>query len=422
MSDEPPNDRNATHEALITIARALKDGGVSRNTSDYETLNNMARRYNEILARLRDDVEKALDRAERSEEPARDDVWAAARTLIIRLLHADLAATSRQLRATAADDRAAITPENVGDLERGLDSYLDLLMVARQTIDVLVTNAYLYSDLKAGELNYAILSSLSSFEQFAPESLSSRITADPALRDLLTAFEAVHHRKRKDWSPTKASAPSFAKRIEALNVRLDDGNDNLEGRRAVRLYRFASEYTHMGLMAVVASRPRMSVTFGDGIGPYLPSTENFAEVRLEVLDTTLRLILRYYVRSAYRALGTAYPALSDELHGTLGAAIERADRDLRLLARSYVLEVRPGVSLPQCYDIACPCGGTIAIGADRPFCRGCGSMLSDGTTRDLDPPVYTKIVLPDGTVLEARLNGVSTIRMRPTLGSSALTE
>lgn len=334
MSDEPPKARNASHEALITIADALGDGGVSRNTSDYETLNNMARKYNEILARLRDDIEKALDGVERSEEPAADDVWAAARVLIVRLLRSDLAAMSRLLKSTAADDRAAATSENVRDLERGLDSYLDLLMVTRQTIDVLVSNAYLYSDLKAGELNYAILSSLSSFEQFAPESLRSRISKDPALRDLLTAFETVDYRKRKDWPATKASAPSFAKRIEALNARLDERRDNLEGRRAVQLYRFASEYTHMGLMAVVASRPSVPVIFGDGVGPYLPSTENFAEIRLEVLDTTLRLILRYYVRSVYQALGTAYPALSNELHGTLGAALEHADDDLRLLARS----------------------------------------------------------------------------------------
>lgn len=49
-------------------------------------------------------------------------------------------------------------------------------------------------------------------------------------------------------------------------------------------------------------------------------------------------------------------------------------------------------------------------------------MLSGESSNDLDAPIYTKVVLPDGSELEARLKGFSSIRMRPTLGSSALPE
>ena len=219
--------------------------------------------------------------------------------IVPSLLANDLEAIKKLFLLTAPDNRDGIEEHNVGVLHKGFVDYNNLVTAARQFIDSLVTDAYQLQMLEPKEFNYHVLLSLNSFEKYATKSIRQGLFNDE-VEDSLTAFRQLGFREWKNSDITKCQHLSFANKVDYLFSELNHvtPEDDSFKDEIKNLFKFSSEFTHIGYISTFfTSQSGSQPIFGSDQGPYLPSTENFSELKYQILESCINFISKIYAPS-----------------------------------------------------------------------------------------------------------------------------
>lgn len=183
---------------------------------------------------------------------------------------------------TTPDDRAGIDIGNVSALSRGFEEYNNLVTATRQYIDSIVSDSYQLYLLDPKSLNYHVLVSLNSFSKYATKSLSHALF-NAEVESALNEFSTI---KFKDWGKshiTECKHSTFAQKVDFLFSAHGGSPDPDLPDDLKNIFKFSSEFTHIGYISTFfTSTAGAEVIFGDDYGPYLPSTENFSELKYEI--------------------------------------------------------------------------------------------------------------------------------------------
>ena len=190
-------------------------------------------------------------------------------------------------------ERSGINIENVGLLKKNFEDYNELVTNARQLIESIVVTSYQMLMFDSKELNYQILTSLNSFYKYATKSLKEAIFNDEVM-DLLKDITKLSYKQWKKSDRTKCKYITFGDKLEYIFKELNMENDDLKNQLN-NLYKFSSDFTHIGFVSTFyVSASDREVIFGDENGPYLISTENYNELKYEIIYTALESIYRIY--------------------------------------------------------------------------------------------------------------------------------
>lgn len=380
-------------DVLRTIARALSSRKSAAALSNYKVLcnniafvNNLFSRSLEELNSLRDRLKDEFEREELLSETAKNNSEPEYyfRDIIPTILSNDISIIEKFLLYTRADDRTEVTFENLGASKKGFVDFNNLVTTARQFIDSLVTDAYQLVLLDAKETNFHVLTSLSSFFKYATDSLVHALF-DPEVEDCLQEFEALPFNQRVrgvESDITKCAQPSFRNKVDLLLTTLSLPTDVKE--RLNDLFHFSSESTHIGYISTFFTSSDISeVIFGDEDGrPYLPSTENFSELKYEILDTSLRLYKDVYLSAVAMAIGKLLiPQAHEPFERSLLEMTRTLTRGLETRNNSYFFPIKSGlVGSDKTISLPCKCGTTRLWKPPHDnvelYCDGCGSKFS----------------------------------------------
>lgn len=282
---------------------------------------------------------------------------------------------------TMPDDRSHITVENASVLSKGFDDYNNLVTTTRQYIDSIISDSYQLCLLDPKSLNYHVLVSLNSFSKYATKSLTHALfNAD--VESALSEFGTI---KFKDWTKshiTECNHPSFGQKVDFLFSVLGMPSDPELPDDLKNIFKFSSEFTHIGYISTFfTSTSGTEVMFGDDDGPYLPSTENFSELKFELLETACKALVATYIPSLIECLKKLMPKLHAEQFVTsLNFAAKVLSEAIASRNSKYFFFVKTGligsaISIP----LTCMCGCTNAWtpphDTSELYCGSCGSSF-----------------------------------------------
>jgi len=311
-------------------------------------------------------------------------------SIIPRLLSNDLEVINKLSLHTTPDVRDDINESNVEELHKGFIEYNNLVTATRQLVDSLVTDSYQMQLLDPKEFNYHVLLSLNSFDKYATKSLRQGLFNDD-VEDALTEFRNLSFRDWKNSSITKCQHLSFANKVDFLFSELNrtTSEDDLFKEEIKNLFKFSSEFTHIGYISTFfTSESGSQPIFGGDKSPYLPSTENFSELKYQILETCTNFIFKIYVPSIKLCVDKMV------LENDSNSIIECMDNLIKML--EYGIKTRNNnyyffvcsslIGSHNTIELPCICGH---INKWKPphdnsdlFCIGCGSsyniMAMDG--------------------------------------------
>lgn len=282
---------------------------------------------------------------------------------------------------TGSDERANITLESVSALSRGFDDYNDLITATRQYIDSIVSDSYQLCLLDPKSFNYHVLVSLNSFSKYATKSLAHALL-NPEVESALNEFEAIQFNDWKKSHITECNHKTFAQKVDFLFSVLGAPTDQELPDDLKNLFKFSSEFTHIGYISTFfTSAAGSEVIFGDEDGPYLPSTENFSELKYEVLETACKALLDTYIPSLVKCLQklmlrSQADKISALLHQTAAALSDAiATRNSKYFFFIKTGLIGSGSSIP----LTCMCGETRTwvppYATTDLYCTSCGSSF-----------------------------------------------
>lgn len=218
------------------------------------------------------------------------------RTIIPRILLNGSNVCNKLLLLTEADEKIS-KQENLYKCKRSFSEYNDLVTGARQYIDSLVADVYQLVLLEPKSINYHILVSLNSFNKYATKSLRHSLFNEP-INDALTEFEKIDFAKWKNSSITKCAHDTFGKKVNYLFQELSITDTNNLKDEIKNLFKFSSEFAHIGFVSTFfTSTYDNEVILADQSGTqlYLPSTENFSELKYQLLETAMNFFCVLYL-------------------------------------------------------------------------------------------------------------------------------
>lgn len=304
--------------------------------------------------------------------------------LIPSLLLNDLEAITKLSLYTMPDDRNGIDIDNVDKLDRGFIDYNNLVTATRQLIDSLVTDAYQMQILEPKEFNYHVLLSLNSFEKYATTSIRQGLFNDD-IEDALTEFRNLSFREWKNSSITQCQHPSFANKVNFLFSKLNktsSEDDDLKNE-IINIFKFSSEFTHIGYISTFfTSQSGSQPIFGGDKSPYLPSTENFSELKYQILETCINFIFQVYLPSVNSCIGQmVLESNIDSIKSNIENLIHLLEHGIKTRNNSYYFFVLSSlVGSGETIELPCMCGyinkwKTPHNDSDL-FCMGCGSSFN----------------------------------------------
>jgi hypothetical protein len=254
----------------------------------------------------------------------------------------------------------------------------------RQFIDSLVTDAYQLLLLDPKEFNYHVLLSLNSFEKYATKSIRHGLFNDD-IEDALTEFKAIQFRDWKNSGITKCQHISFANKVDFIFSELNKLNhdDDIFRNEVKNLFKFSSEFTHIGYISTFfSSQIGSEVIFGGDKSPYLPSTENFSELKYQILESCINFIYQIYLPVLKLCVSNVVQAAyENEIQSDLDNLIKLLYTGIKTRNNNYFFFVRSSLIKPnEAIELPCLCG---YINHWEPphrdsdlFCKGCGSSYN----------------------------------------------
>jgi len=282
---------------------------------------------------------------------------------------------------TTPDERAHIAIENVSELSRGFDDYNNLVTATRQYIDSIVSDSYQLYLLDPKSFNYHVLVSLNSFSKYATKSLAHALF-NTEVESALNEFGTI---KFRDWPKshiTECKHTTFAQKVDFLFSVLGAPSDLGLPDDLKNIFKFSSEFTHIGYISTFfTSTSGAEVIFGDDDGPYLPSTENFSELKYEVLETACKALVATYIPSLVKCLEKLMQKpQAEKFSASLHLAAKALSEAIASRNSKYFFFVKTGlIGSATPIPLTCMCGDTKTWGPPHDtselYCGSCGSSF-----------------------------------------------
>lgn len=304
------------------------------------------------------------------------------RNIVPRILLNDISVLEKFISYTEPDNRQGITVENVGKLKKSFTDYNNLVTSARQFIDSLVADAYQLTLLEAKSTNFQVLVSLNSFNKYATKSIKQGIF-NTAIENSLTEFETLNYNQWTNSHITRCAHPTFANKVDFLfsNLNLNTETDFKEEIK--NLFKFSSEFTHIGYVSTFFTSSNASeVIFADSISPYLPSTENFNELKYEILETATKFYSKIYLPSLLHSFKKSFePNTYQIFESTLTNLQAKIVEDIKTRNNQYYFFIKQGlIASDNVIDLTCMCGTTNnwqpPHDLTKIYCKNCGSKFN----------------------------------------------
>ncbi|MCV3406727.1 hypothetical protein L8T94_06255 [Campylobacter lari] len=286
---------------------------------------------------------------------------------------------------TKPDNRTNITIETIKKLEKDFFDYNNLVTSARQLIDSLIADAYQFTLLDPKEINFQVLTSLDSFSKYATRSILESLF-NSNIRTCLDEFRKLNHKKRVkgEASPfTKCNKKTFGEKVDYLFNCLNLTNDNNLKEEIKNLFSFSSEFTHIGYISTFFTSSNTSdVVFGDDLGPYLLSTENFNELKYEILVTTIKLFAKIYLPSIKNMLEKLLEQnIFKEYQSLIDTTILNITNGLNTRNNEYYFFIIKGlIGSNETIELPCKCNNVThwypPHKLTNAYCKKCGSRFS----------------------------------------------
>ncbi|PSN19370.1 hypothetical protein C7271_07625 [filamentous cyanobacterium CCP5] len=310
--------------------------------------------------------------------------------VIPSLLSNDLEVIRKLALLTMADSHEEIDINSVGKLHKGFIEYNNLVTATRQFVDSLIADAYQMHLLDPKEFNYHVLLSLNSFEKYATKSIRQGLFNDE-VEEALLEFRKLNFRDWKNSSITKCQHSTFASKVDYLfsKLRLNTGDDDIFKEQIKDLFKFSSEFTHIGYISTFfTSQSGSQPIFGSEKGSYLPSTENFNELKYQILESCINFIFKVYAPSIKISIEKVLlKPFCESISSDLDKLISMLKYGIETRNNNYFFFVCASlISSAETIDLPCICG---YMNRWKPphensdlFCKGCGSsyniMAMDG--------------------------------------------
>lgn len=374
---------------LKTIAESLSERKSLAALSNYQVLNNNVNYVNNLfseslswLSEISNEIRVFLENDSLVSSEAKDNTCPLYyfRKILPRLVINGIQISQKFQNHTIPDDRNNVTVENVYLLHKSFADYNELVTSTRQFIDSLVSDSYQMVCLEPKLLNYQVLSSLSSFEKYATKSIWHSIANDNLIK-ALQKFNSLKFRDRANSQFSKCKHITFAQKVDyifsQLGISDDKFNDELKN-----IFKFSSEFTHVGYVSTMFSSTYDSeCIFGDEISPYLPSTENFSELKYSLLETSVRLYSEIYLPSLKYAIEKLMGNFSGDVNRKIDVLINAVNNGLKTRHNQYYFFIRSGLIVSdKTIELTCRCGETRFWVSPHDnselFCKKCGSSFN----------------------------------------------
>lgn len=304
------------------------------------------------------------------------------RKIIPRILLNDINVSEKFALYTLPDNREGITVENVGKLSKRFLDYNNLVTTARQFIDSMVSDAYQLTILDAKEINYHVLVSLNSFNKYVTKSIRQSLFNED-IEKSLKEFEKLNYNQWANSSITKCSNRTFGEKVDFLFTALNLISENTLKDDLKSLFKFSSEFTHIGYISTFFSSSADSeVIFGDEISPYLPSTENFSELKYEILETAVNFYGKVYLPTLVSLCKNLFENDTSNIFETsLNDLIKNLMEGIKTRNNEYYFFIREGmIGSSEVIDLTCMCKTTNHWSPPHDlsniYCKNCGSKFN----------------------------------------------
>jgi len=381
-------------DILKSIAENLSERKSTVALNNYEVLGNNIKYVNDLLSwganslkLIQSQIEIALKKNHLLRDDLKDNTKLLFyfKNIIPRILLNDTSIIEKFIFYTRPDDRQGITIENVEELRKSFIDFNNLVTSARQFIDSLVADSYQLFRLDPKETNFHVLTSLNSFNKYATKSIRQALfNAD--IESSLNEFENLSYNERvhgNESNITKCSEKTFGNKVDFLFNNLNLSTETEFKEEIKNLFSFSSEFTHIGYVSTFFTNASTSeVIFGDSIGPYLPSTENFSELKYEILETATKFYKNIYLPSLVSSLKKVFNletfAIFEE---SINRIIAKINSDLQTRNNQYYFFIKQGlIGTDNIVDLTCICG---TINHWQPphdlsniYCKNCGSKFN----------------------------------------------
>lgn len=307
------------------------------------------------------------------------------RNIVPRILLNDISVIEKFITYTQPDNRQGVTVDNVGKLSKSFIDFNNLVTSARQLIDSLVADAYQLILLEPKSTNFQVLTSLNSFNKYATKSIKQGIF-NTAIQNSLTEFEALTYNERirgQESAITKCDKKTFGEKVDFLFDNLGLTADTDFKEEIKNLFSFSSEFTHIGYVSTFfTSSNNSEVIFTDSISPYLPSTENFSELKYEILETATKFYSQIYLPAVLLSLKKAFENNTFIIfESSIKDIILKISENLKTRNNQYYFFIKQGlIGSNEIIDLTCMCGTTNNWKPPHDFtniyCKSCGSKFN----------------------------------------------
>lgn len=307
------------------------------------------------------------------------------RSIVPRILLNDISVIEKFITYTQPDNRQGITVENVGKLKKTFIDFNNLVTSARQFIDSLVADAYQFTLLEPKSTNFQVLVSLNSFNKYATKSIKHGIF-NTAIQNSLTEFENLSYNERvrgQESAITKCDKKTFGEKVDFLFDSLGLTSETDFKEEIKNLFSLSSEFTHIGYVSTFfTSSNTLEVIFTDSISPYLPSTENFSELKYEILETATKFYSKIYLPAVVLSLKKAFENDTFVIfESSINDITSKITTDLKTRNSQYYFFIKQGlIGSSNVIDLTCMCGTTNNWQPPHDltniYCKNCGSKFN----------------------------------------------
>lgn len=381
------------YEILKAIAENLSERKSSAALNNYQVLCSNIKYVNDLLKSGVDSfrsIHKQVEADLKDDALVQDDLQDDSkplfyfRKIVPRILLNDISITEKLIAYTHPDERAGITVERVGELQKSFMDYNNLVTSARQFIDSLVADAYQLLLLDPKSTNFHVLGSLLSFNKYATKSIRHALF-NTEIGKALAEFAALSYNERvrgNESAITKCDKKTFGEKVDFVFDTLGLATETDFADEIKNLFSFSSEFTHIGYVSTFFTTSNASeVIFRDEISPYLPSTENFSELKYETLVTATRFFSCIYLPSLIYSFNKTFEnntaqargASLSQLQSEMAAALKTRNSEYGFFIKHGLIGSKETIAL------SCMCG---EINHWQPphdltiiYCKNCGSRF-----------------------------------------------
>jgi len=304
------------------------------------------------------------------------------RNIVPRIVLNDISILEKFVSYTEPDNRHGITIDDVGKLQKSFIDYNNLVTSARQFIDSLVADAYQLTLLEPKSTNYQVLVSLNSFNKYATKSIRQGLF-NTEIENSLIEFETLNFNQWANSHITKCAHKSFGEKVDFLFTNLNLSAEADFKEEIKNLFKFSSEFTHIGYVSTFFTSSNASeVIFTDDISPYLPSTENFSELKYKILETATKFYSIIYLPTLLYSFRKSFELnIYQIFEASLTNLQEKIIADLKTRNNQYYFFIRQGlIASDNVVDLTCMCGTTNhwqpPHDLAKIYCKNCGSKFN----------------------------------------------